>query len=47
MMTPFIVGLQENYGVHFSICLVLFRLCLEVERDVGELERTNGKTIML
>jgi hypothetical protein len=37
MMTPFIVGLQENYGVHFSICLVLFRLCLEGERDVGEL----------
>ena len=47
MITPFIVRLQENYGVHFSIYLVLFGLCLEGERDVGELERTNGKTIML
>jgi hypothetical protein len=41
--SSFIVQLQENYGVRFSNCSVLFGLCMP--RRVREmLERANGKS---
>jgi len=47
LITSFIVQLQENHGVCFSICLVVFGLCLNGCGDVGEFGENKGIIEML